>query len=112
MESEDVLTAVLSAHPMVQSRTEILSFPEPETCGAPSAKRSRFLSGPVVLVITDLATLLMFNTTSCSILLQFPSDGTSGASRQSQVLSFELKGALRGQCQPRLLEDCSVDSGV
>ncbi|XP_062862011.1 Fanconi anemia group B protein [Trichomycterus rosablanca] len=110
MKGENVMTAVLSAHPMVQSRTKILSYPEPDTCGAPSAKRSRLSSGPAVLVITDLATLLMFNSTSCSILLNFPSDGTNGASQQCEVLTFELKGALDGKLHPRLLEDCSVDS--
>lgn len=109
-----MIAAVIATPPLVQSVNQLVCYPEPLTSVTPGpshAKRGRFTSGPAVLVVTDLAPLLTFNTIKCSVLLHFSSTEAGSASRPCELVNLDLKGALEGRFQPRLLEDCSIDSG-
>lgn len=113
-ESDHVISAVIATPPTVQSVNRIMCYPEPLTSvpsGPPHAKRSRFPSGPAVLILTDLAPLLTFDPIKCSVLLRFSTEEAGSASQHCELDSVDLKGALEGKFQPRLLEDCDADSG-
>ncbi|KAF4087400.1 hypothetical protein AMELA_G00095280 [Ameiurus melas] len=112
-EPEHMIAAVVATPPMIESVNKIVFYPEPQTSvppGPPNAKRSKFPSGPVVLLITDLAPLLTFDPIKCSVLLCFSTKEAGSASRHCQLISLDLQGALEGKFQPRLFEDCSIDS--
>lgn len=110
--SDHMTAAVIATPPVVQSVNRILCYPEPLTSGPPHAKRSRFPSGPAVLLLTDLAPLLTFHPNKCSVLLHFSTTEAGSASRHCQLISIDLKGAVEGRFHPYLLEDCDADSGV
>lgn len=113
-EPEHMIAAVIATPPMVESVNKIVCYPEPLTPvppGPPNAKRSKFPSGPAVLLVTDLAPLLTFDPVKCSVLLCFPTKEAGSASRHCQLINLDLQGALEGKFQPRLFEDCSIDSG-
>lgn len=112
-EPEHMIAAVIATPPMVESVNKIVCYPEPLTPvppGPPNAKRSKFPSGPAVLLVTDLAPLLTFDPVKCSVLLCFPTKEAGSASRHCQLINLDLQGALEGKFQPRLFEDCSIDS--
>lgn len=109
-----MIAAIIATPPMVQSVNKIICYPEPLTSaapGPPNAKRSKFPSGPAVLIVTDLAPLLTFDPIKCSVLLCFSTTEAGNASRNCELVNLDLKGALEGKFQPRLFEDCSIDSG-
>ncbi|KAM9486129.1 Fanconi anemia group B protein [Clarias gariepinus] len=106
-----VMTAAIVATPtMVQSLNKTLCYPEPLTLGPPDAKRSKFPSGTAILLTTDLATLLTSDPDKCSVLLCFSTSDAGSAAPRCELVRLDLKGALEGKFQPRLLEDCSLDS--
>lgn len=109
-----MIAAVIATPPLVCSTSRLVCYPDsmssmrPEP---PNAKRSKCPSGPVVLVVTDLAPLLTFDPVNCSVLLHFSTEEAGRVSRHGKLVSIELKGAFEGRFQPRLLTDCSADSG-
>ncbi|KAK3569152.1 hypothetical protein QTP86_025431 [Hemibagrus guttatus] len=112
-ESENMIAAVIATPPMVQSVNKIICYPEPLTSaepGPPNAKRSKFPSGPAILIITDLAPLLTFDPIKCSVLLCFSTREAGSAFRHCELVNLDLKGALEGKFQPLLYKDCSIDS--
>lgn len=114
MDSEHLITAVIATPPMVQSVNRLVCYPDSLSSvppGPPHAKRSKFPSGPAILVATDLAPLLTFDPIKCSVLLQFSTKEAGSVSRHCELVNISLKGALEGKFQPCVLEDCSTDSG-
>ncbi|KAB5576660.1 hypothetical protein PHYPO_G00200250 [Pangasianodon hypophthalmus] len=112
-ESDHMIAAVIATPPVVESVNKIICYPEPLTSvppGPPNAKRSKLPSGPAILIVTDLAPLLTFDPIKCSVLLCFSTKEAGSASRHCELVNLDLKGALEGKFQPRLFEDCSIDS--
>lgn len=109
-----MIAAIIATPPMVRSVIKVICYPEPLTSvapGPPNAKRSRFPSGPAVIIITDLAPLFTSDSVKCSVLLCFSTREAGRTSQHCELVNLDLKGALEGRFQPRLFEDCSIDSG-
>ncbi|XP_060733193.1 Fanconi anemia group B protein [Tachysurus vachellii] len=112
-ESENMIAAIIATPPMVRSVNKVICYPEPLTSvapGPPNAKRSRFPCGPAVIIITDLAPLFTSDPVNCSVLLCFSTREAGRTSQHCELVHLDLKGALEGKFQPRLFEDCSIDS--
>ncbi|KAF5892066.1 Fanconi anemia group B protein [Clarias magur] len=112
-ESGVMMAAVVATPTLVQSLNKTLCYPEPLTSapsGPPDAKRSKFPSGTAILLTTDLAPLLTSDPDKCSVLLCFSTSDAGSSALHCELVRLNLKGALEGKFQLRLLEDCSLDS--